>query len=96
MAARLTTEDDCILAPAEEAGVGGDGKIIPSGVSDKPQVGGIQFDCGYLSPYFVTDPERMEVAFRNAYILITKRKSVLSRTCSHYLSRLQRVASRCS
>jgi chaperonin GroEL len=33
-------------------------------------VEGMQFDRGYLSPYFVTDPERMEVAFENAYILI--------------------------
>jgi chaperonin GroEL len=74
MAARLATEDDCILARAEEAGVVGDGSIILSGVLDKPQVGGIQFDGGYLSPYFVTDPERMEVAFRNAYILIHEKK----------------------
>jgi chaperonin GroEL len=29
---------------------------------------------GYLSPYFVTDPERMEVAFENAYILINEKK----------------------
>ena len=30
----------------------------------------MQLDCGYLSPYFVTDPERMEVVFENVYILI--------------------------
>src|SRR6202034_927339 len=29
---------------------------------------------GYLSPYFVTDPERMEVAFENAYVLIHEKK----------------------
>jgi chaperonin GroEL (HSP60 family) len=35
---------------------------------------GVQFDCGYLSPYFITDPERMEVAFENVYILIHEKK----------------------
>src|SRR6476620_10554705 len=37
-------------------------------------VEGMQFDRGYLSPYFVTDPERMEVAFENAYILVNEKK----------------------
>ncbi len=37
-------------------------------------VEGMQFDRGYLSPYFVTDPERMEVALENAYILIHEKK----------------------
>src|SRR5947209_17133460 len=33
-------------------------------------VEGMQFDRGYLSPYFVTDPERMEVVLEDPYILI--------------------------
>jgi len=37
-------------------------------------VEGMQFDRGYLSPYFVTDSERMEVIFENAYILINEKK----------------------
>ena len=37
-------------------------------------VEGMQFDQGYLSPYFVTDAERMEVALENPYILIYEKK----------------------
>jgi len=55
--------------------VGRDGVIT---VEQSPAFGldlefaeGFQWDFGYLSPYFVTDEERMEVAFDNPYILLT-------------------------
>ncbi len=41
---------------------------------EKEYVEGMQFDSGYISPYFVTDPARMEAVYQNAYILITDKK----------------------
>ncbi len=37
-------------------------------------VEGMQFDRGYLSPYFITDPDRMEAVLEDPYIIITEKK----------------------
>ena len=42
--------------------------------TDLETVDGMQFDRGYLSPYFITDPERMEVVLEDPYILIHEKK----------------------
>ncbi len=41
---------------------------------EKEYVEGMQFDSGYISPYFVTDASRMEAIYKNAFVLITDKK----------------------
>jgi chaperonin GroEL len=43
-------------------------------VTELQTVDGMQFDRGYLSPYFITDPDRMEVVLEEPYILIHEKK----------------------
>jgi chaperonin GroEL len=43
-------------------------------ITELATVEGMQFDRGYLSPYFVTDPERMECVLEDPYILIHEKK----------------------
>ncbi len=58
--------------------VGNDGVITveesKTMVTELNTVDGMQFDRGYLSPYFVTDPERMECVLEDPYILVHEKK----------------------
>ena len=74
MTAKLATRDDRIWAGVEEAGALRDGSILLHSANDKPQLRSMQFSCGYLSPYFVTDPERMEVVLEDVYIFIHEKR----------------------
>ncbi len=66
-----------IIAEAMEK-VGKDGVITVEEArgmeTELETVEGMQFDRGYLSPYFVTDPEKMEAVLEDAYILIHDKK----------------------
>ncbi|NLK07260.1 MAG: chaperonin GroEL, partial [Firmicutes bacterium] len=78
--AAISADDAAIgelIAEAMEK-VGKDGVItVEEGQTfgtDLEVVEGMQFDRGYISPYMVTDPERMEAVLEDPYILITDRK----------------------
>ncbi|MGA7412216.1 MAG: chaperonin GroEL [Bryobacteraceae bacterium] len=66
-----------IIAEAMQK-VGKDGVITveesKTMVTELQTVDGMQFDRGYLSPYFITDPDRMEAVLEDPYILIHEKK----------------------
>jgi len=78
--AGLSAQDPVIGGLIAEAfdKVGKDGVITveesQTAITELEFTEGMQFDKGYLSPYFVTDPERMEAVLEDAYILITQGK----------------------
>ena len=52
---------------------------------------GMRFDRGYISPYFVTDPERMEAVLEEPYILLTDKKITIVQDLLPVLERLTQV-----
>ncbi|WP_405167346.1 chaperonin GroEL [Nocardia sp. NBC_01499] len=83
---------DVIAAALARVGVNG---VVS--VEEWPQLGlglgyidGIEFDHGYLSPYFVTDKDRMEAVLDNAYVLLTNQKISTVQTLMPVLEQVQR------
>src|SRR6266849_3086681 len=75
------------------AKVGKDGVIT---VEESPTMGlelefteGLRFDKGYISPYFITDPERLEAVLEDAYVLIHQAKIS---SMSDFLPLLEKIA----
>ncbi|MFD6159173.1 chaperonin GroEL [Nocardia sp. NPDC060256] len=84
---------DVIAAALAKVGVNG---VVT--VEESPQLGlglgyidGLEFDHGYLSPYFVTDKDRMEAVLDNAYVLLTNQKISTVQTLMPVLEQVQRA-----
>ncbi|MEE4193607.1 MAG: chaperonin GroEL [Anaerolineae bacterium] len=61
---------------------------------EQEYVEGMQFDRGYISPYFVTDPEQMEASLENPYILIHDKKVSAAQDIVPVLEKLVQIGKR--
>jgi chaperonin GroEL len=84
-----------LVAEAMEK-VGGEGVItVEESKTTETQlevVEGLQFDRGYLSPYFITDPEKMEAVLDEPFILLTDRKIGVMKDLLPILEQVARAA----
>jgi chaperonin GroEL len=91
VASNNDTEIGRIIAEAMDR-VGKDGVItVEEGKTLETShefVEGMQFDRGYLSPYFVTDPQKMEVELEDPYILIYEKKITTNKDLIPVLERV--------
>jgi chaperonin GroEL len=76
--------------------VGGDGVVTleesKTTETTLEVVEGMQFDRGYVSPYFVTDPEKMEAVLEDAYVLLADRKIAGMKELIHLLEEIVKSA----
>ncbi len=61
---------------------------------EKEYVEGMQLDRGYISPYFITDPERMEAVLEEPYVLVTDKKISAATDIVPILEKLAQVGKR--
>ncbi|MDP3994831.1 MAG: chaperonin GroEL [bacterium] len=66
-----------------------DGKSLTIDIEYKE---GMEFDRGYVSPYFVTNPEKMEAEIENAYILLTDKKIAAIQDLLPFLEKFVKVS----
>ncbi|WP_086725202.1 chaperonin GroEL [Streptomyces carpinensis] len=98
--ATLSANSDTEIGGTIAAAMGRVGRTGVVTVEESPAFGldvsfvdGVEFDHGYLSPYMVTDKDRMETVFENPYILLTNEKISAVQTLMPVLEQVTRSGS---